>query len=103
MLSALLEQSWQLLVWGRGGVYREDTRGSGWQDRRLSEWELTDLSQTKAGICAVSHDRNMCFLVKGWRRVHGSLGRNRKSHFPKMGRDKISGSYLGSLKSMTDV
>lgn len=88
MLSALREQSWQLLVWGKGGAYREGTRGRGWHDRRLSECELTDLSQTKAGICVVSHDGNMCFLVKGWRRVYGSLGRSRKSHFPKIGRDK---------------
>lgn len=68
MLSALQEWSGQPLVWGSGGVYREDTRDSGWQDRSLLEWELTDFYQTRAGICAVSHDRNMCFLVKGWRR-----------------------------------
>lgn len=68
MLSALREWSGPLLVWGRGAVYREGTRDRRWQDRRLLEWELTDLSQTRSGMCAVSHDRNMCFLVKAWRR-----------------------------------
>lgn len=30
--------------------------------------EVADLSWKRAEICAISHDRNMCFLVKGWRR-----------------------------------
>lgn len=30
--------------------------------------EVADLPWKRAEICAISHDRNMCFLVKGWRR-----------------------------------
>lgn len=98
MLSALQEWSGQLLGWGRGGVYREGTRDSGWQDRRLLEWELTELSQTRAGLCTISHDRNMCLLVRGWRRFMVRWEGAGKSYSTKM----VGGRSPGSSTSTAD-